>query len=245
MTTRQQQRLQLAERVCALVMRDHSCGFGDAPYRPDVVNALYFMQSRGEKEGALAAGSLHWLTEHGKQIEAAVFAWMQSVGIDPRSHEKAEAKRMALELAKHALGPEYEGEIEQLPGAVPWVERTAQDRADALIQEYASGKIHGHEELRIAIAADLLEAETAARAPFLEYCNVIFQVMEDARERDGLSEEQQKSIHEATAALLRTAARWMTIRFRPVAAADAALAQPQTPEAPAPALHDKTLSENS
>jgi hypothetical protein len=172
------------------------------------------MQSEGEKQEALESGSLHWLGKLAEDIQAALFRWMESVGVDPKSYEKQASQRMAMELAKEAFGIDYEGEIEQLGEAkkyTPWVEKTADERASSIIQEFSSGTIRTHEELRIAIAADILESEMKARGPFLEYANAIFDGIEA-----GFSEQSQECVTKATSQLLAEASRWM--HFQPQSA---------------------------
>lgn len=212
MTTRQERRLSRAEAVCHLVMRDQTCGLETRPYTPDVVFALRFMQSEAEKQENLEPGSIHWLGSLADSIKGAIFEWMESVGIDPKSYEKQATQRMAMELAKDALGAEYEGEPRQIGDAeryAPWVEKTADERASSLSLEFHSGKIRSHEELRIAMAAEILEAEQVAREPFLKYARSIFQACED-----GVSKEGEDAMKEGTVNLLAEAGRWMNLKYR-------------------------------
>ena len=221
MTSKQQLRLERAERVCRLVMRHHSCGLVENEgYCPDVISALHFMETEGEKKHALKPGSLYWLGTLAEQIRKYLFAWMESVGLDPRSYEKQATQRMAMELAQEALGPGYEGEVGQTDEAkkfTPWVEKTADERASGLVQEFASGKVRDHEELRMAIAADILEAEHAARAPFLQYADTIFQACEDARGGE-IPGDAQERMKEGTVSLLAEASRWMNLNLSGAAA---------------------------
>ena len=217
MTSKQSLRLERAEAVCCLVMRHQSCGLVENEgYCPDVVSALHFMEAEGEKQGALQPGSLYWLGALAEQIREQLFRWMESIGLDPRSYEKQATQRMAMELAQEALGPEYEAEAGQTDEAkkfTPWVEKTADERASVLMQEFGSGRIKGNEELRLAIAADILEAEQAARAPFLQYAGTIFQVCEDARGGEIPSDAQER-MKDGTCKLLAEASWWMDLKIR-------------------------------
>lgn len=209
MTSRQQLRLDLAERVCRLVTRHRCCGLNEAEgYEPDVVSALHFAQAQQERIGGLARGSLHWLGEHGENIRSALFAWMEACGVDPVAQDKAETKLTAMELAKDALGSEYEGEARQLPSAKRvWVERTADERAASVAQEFLSGKIRGFDELRIAIAGEILEAEHIARDPFVQFAREMFDTVVSKQSK----EEDEKRMGEAAKGLLMAAWRWMGI----------------------------------
>ena len=220
MTTRQQRRLELAEQVCRLVMRHQSCGLEPKEgYRPDVVAALYLMQVFAEKEGNLKAGSLHWLGELAAAIEKALHAWMNAVGLDPRTFEKPESQAMAMDLAKDALGPEYEAEYEQTAEVPPqhrfYSGKTADERAFTLVQDFSSGQIKTPDELRMAIAADVLEAEHVARQPFIDYSEVIFRGCETHRtgQMSGAEEEAfHAAVSKATMDLLCEAGRWMNLQ---------------------------------
>jgi hypothetical protein len=207
MTSRQKLRLELAEQVCRIAMRHHSCGLVESEgYRPDAVVGLYVMQREAEYKGRLAPGSLHWLSDAGEELQAAIFRWMESVGLDPKSHDKAEAKLMAMELAKDALGPEFESDIEQTETTKrKWVERTADDRAAGIAQEFFAGKIKGMDELRIAIAGEILEAEHVVRDPFVVFALAIFHT---AKEQ---GEDSAEKLTTACSELLRAAWRWMGI----------------------------------
>jgi hypothetical protein len=207
MTPRQQRRLELAERLCRLVMRNSTCGLVESEgYQPDVVSAMHFAHARILIEGKLPPDSLPHMTRHAEAIKKAVYEWMEAVGIDPQSCDKAEAKRMALDMAQEVFGSGYEADIEQLPTAKRvWVEKTADDRAAVVAQEYCSGKIKGFEELRIAIAAEILEAEHVARDPFVEYAKAIFRVVEDK------GEGAEKRLTGAITDLLKQSWRWMGV----------------------------------
>lgn len=220
MTTRQQRRLQLAEQVCRLVIRHHSCGLEPKEgYRPDVVAALHMMQSFAEKDGNLKPGALHWLGEAAVAIENAVYAWMNAVGLDPKTFEKQEAQAMAMDIAKDALGPEYEAEYEQTdevsPGLRFYSGKTADERAFSLVQDFSSGQIKTPDELRIAIAAEILESEYGARRPFLDYSEVIFRNC-DSHRTGTLTEAEERAFHDAvskaTCDLLCESSRWMDLR---------------------------------
>lgn len=209
MTTRQQRRLELAEQVCRLVMRHQSCGLVEEEgYRPDLVVALHLMQREAEKAGNLNNGSLHWLGEHADAIQQVLFAWMEEVGIDPCSRDKAETKLMAMNMVRDAFGPGYEGEIEQLPKAKRrWVEKTADDRAAAVAQEIASGKLRIFDEMRIAIAAEILEAEHVARDPFVEAVAEILSVGKKSKETGETPTDED--LNKVWRKLFLVAGRWI------------------------------------
>jgi hypothetical protein len=220
MTTRQQLRLERAEAVCRLAMRHHTCGLVDAEgYRPDVIGALYAAEREALRAGHLELGSLPWIREHAEALQSALFAWMEAVGIDPASREKAETQLVAMEMVTAAAGLGYEANVVQLPGARQrWVEHTADERAASIAQEFCAGKIKGLDELRIAIAGEILEAEFQARDPFVQYATAIFQSCEDAKVSG--PEAQERALVDATAHLLQAAARWMNIVRRPTGAAE-------------------------
>ncbi|HXI90503.1 MAG TPA: hypothetical protein VNH18_23490 [Bryobacteraceae bacterium] len=176
MTERQKKRLIAAERVCSLVARDTGAGFDDRRYEPNVITALHMMQRRAEELGNFKPGSCHPIGDLAKEIESALHAWLSFVGIDPATYAKSNAALNYMALAKDALGPEYEAEFVEQAADVKfkWPERTADERAAGVAGEFFAGRIKGFDELRIAIAGEILESETKAREPFLDYARRIF-----------------------------------------------------------------------
>jgi len=207
MTTRQQKRLELAEAVCRLAMRHRSCGLVEKEgYRPDVTVALHVMQRAAEREGNLKPGALHWLGDAAVELGKAIFEWMEAVGIDPKSHDKAEAKLMAMEIAREVGGEGFEGDITQTEDAKRvWVERTADDRAADVVQEISAGKIKGFGEIRMAIAAEILEAEHVAREPFVRASNAMYEATKHPVDDVG------EPLRTAFCEMMKAAWRWLDL----------------------------------